>query len=439
MTLHLPLTALLLLAGAAGAATPARIPEAAAAYVQAQAQATGFMGTVLITQRGRTLYAGTAGQANLELGARVTPDTLFRIASISKSFTAAAILKLQDQGKLNVGDRLSRFLPAYPHAQEITLHQLLTHTAGVADYTDRDAFATFKALPHTLDALIARFAGQPLNFAPGTKFQYSNAGYVLLSRVVEVASGQPYADFLRQQVLAPAGLKLTDYDAPQPLRAGRASGYDFDGTTYTNADHVDASVASGAGALISTARELDAWIHALQGGRVLSKAATAQMFTPAVPVAPGQDSRYGYGWLITPASGAEPARTEHNGNIDGYMALLRTYPAEDLTITVLSNVSTAPVGLMADDLAALVHGQPYTLPVKPRVVSVPAAVLDRYVGTYAFADGQQFEVRRQGAGLRVTVSDQIFPLIAVAPDRFLLQAVGAELVFGPVTGGRPSR
>jgi CubicO group peptidase (beta-lactamase class C family) len=319
-------------------AAPASLAERADAFLQRCSEA-GFHGTVLVARDGRPLLDRGYGLADREAGRPNAPATVHAIGSITKQFTAAAILKLQELGKLNVQDPLSRHLPGVPEDKAaITLHHLLTHSAGFpgAIGDDRD--------PVVRDDFVALALATPLTFAPGAAYEYSNVGYSLLGAVVERASGQGYEAFLRERLLEPAGLTHTGYLAPDWSRAELAVGYDRAGERWgTMLDQPHAADGPGwhlrcNGGLLSTSHDLLAWVEALRRHAVLSEASLAQMLAPHVAEGPGSGSHYGYGWaLFTTPRGTR--LVTHNGGNGIQFADVLWYADEGLFIALLSNAS----------------------------------------------------------------------------------------------------
>lgn len=357
--LALPALLALLLAAWAGrvaaqATRPAgRAPDRTMAEVaRAAVREQRFMGAVLVARGGTVLFDRAYGSADLEWGIPNGPTTRFRIASLTKQFTAAGILLLEARGRLRLSDPVARHLPDAPAAwRDVTLFHLLTHTAGIPNLT---AFADFPARKRedaTPDTLIARFRDRPLDFAPGSAHRYSNSGYILLGRVLERASGQPYGAFVREQLLAPLGMADTGVDSTTAILPRRARGYRVAGGTLEHADYLSMTLPFAAGNLYSTTPDLLRWQRALFGGRVVSRSALARMTTPF------RDD-YALGLSVFPQDGHTVIR--HGGGIDGFAAAMAYYPDADVTVIVLSNVETVNAGRLARELAtvALRHRSP---------------------------------------------------------------------------------
>lgn len=349
------------------------------AFVQAHLAAGNFMGAVLVARGAEVLFQGGYGNANLELGVPNTPETVFRLGSLTKQFTAAAILQLQDQGRLSVNDTLDRYLPDAPHAGEVTLAQLLSHSSGIPDSLASPSLELRQA--HTPDEMISLVAGKPLEFTPSSQYKYCNICYVMLARVVEKVSGQSYAEYMAEHIFQPAGMTATGIDEASPVVPHRAAGYTWDDQTYRNAEFIDMSNVGGAGILISTIGDMYKWDRALYTDAVLSAAAREAYFTPSVSI--GDGTSYAYGWRILDTP--EHTLAVHSGGSIGFSTFVIRDPATQLYVIVLTNIENSAVQEVAQGLAAIAFGEPYNMPGKPPVVEaveVDPAVLQKYAGSY---------------------------------------------------------
>jgi CubicO group peptidase (beta-lactamase class C family) len=308
-----------------------------------------FMGTVLIAQNGEILLTEGYGLADIANGRGNTPQTQMRIGSLTKQFTAAAILRLQELGKLDVSDTIDVYLPDYPGGEQITIHQLLTHSAGVPNYTRRQDLAQVVQAPITLPDLLAQFANQPLDFIPGQQFAYSDSGYVLLTAIIEAASGTSYEDFLQEQFFDTLGMTRTGYDFLRDDLTEPAIGYQLTPGGPQRAVDTESSWASGAGALYSTVQDLYLWDQALNNNQVLEETSLQSMFTPWIEM--GQGYSYGYGWEIGQIAGRK-AQT-HAGNIFGFGSFIAHFPEDNAIVIVLGNGFQLSPRLIAEDLATI--------------------------------------------------------------------------------------
>lgn len=293
-----------------------------------------FMGTVIIAEKGKTTFEKSVGMADLEQAIPNTSDTLYRVASVTKSFIGVAILKLQEEGKLQVTDPLSKYLPDYPNGANITLHQLLTHTSGIFNYFERSDIATLRTQRPTPPELIQKFAHEPVDFAPGGPYRYSNSGYILLGQVIEKASGMPFETYLQQKVLTPMGFQKTNFYRDDAQLPERAQGYTPDGEGFMKADLFNYEVVQAAGGLSATPRELVQWLPGVFGGKVLGPQSIQAFAGPHVPVGGGH---YAYGVAVVKFLGKD--QITHSGELPGGSSYMAYFPEDDLSVVLLSNVT----------------------------------------------------------------------------------------------------
>ncbi|MFL6258811.1 MAG: serine hydrolase domain-containing protein [Thermoanaerobaculia bacterium] len=344
----------------------------------------GYSGSVLVAQHGEVVLNKGYGLADRAHGIPFTSDTVFDIASISKQFTAAAVLRLEMQGKLKVEDRLKRFFPeAPPDKAAITLHQLLTHTAGLPEVLgpedevlDRKAF---------LKRAFATRLVQP----PGKKFLYSNAGYSLLAAVVEVASGRPFGEFLRDQVFLPAGMRHTGFLPDAQDRQRLAHGYNGDSDWGISLDHPHAPDGPwwglrGNGGVLTTTGDLYLWFVALQGNAVLSAAEREKYERPNVRETGAEYPQYAYGWSFS-KSPAGHRKLAHVGGNGAFQSDFRRYPEDGAMIAITSNTDDYSAIAIANHLEGWVFGQPVAQPLA--LAPVKEEELRRCAGTYELAPG----------------------------------------------------
>jgi len=312
---------------------PARIAE----VVQEHMHDPGAVGLSVAVARGAEfVYSKAHGSADLEFAIPADEQTMFRIGSVTKQFTATAILKLAERGKLSVDDPLTRFLPDYPtHGHELTLRHLLTHTGGVPSYTNlgpKWEVNIARELPD--EELVALWKDLPPDFAPGEKWSYSNSGYYLLGMVVAKVSGKSYADFLRETFFEPLELARTRYDSNSEVIPNRAQGYAFEDGELANDGLIGMSQPGAAGALISTAGDLVRWQQALVSGRVVKPESYEEMTLPFL-LANGRETSYGLGLSLDQQAGQRCVW--HGGGINGFNSVLLYFPDAQLHVAVISN------------------------------------------------------------------------------------------------------
>ena len=401
-------------------------------YMAAAMRVNRFSGAVLLARDGQPIESRGYGMANIELGVPNSPETVFRLGSVTKQFTGMAIVLLQERGKLSVNDSICKYLSDCPQTwQPITIKNLLTHTAGIPNYTEFPDFTKTAAMDTTAAELTSRFRDKPLQFALGEKYAYSNSGYYLLGTIIERASGKPYADFLQENIFAPLAMKQTGYDNPVRIIKNRAAGYARTSDGFINAAPISMSTAYAAGALYSTVGDLLLWDQALYTEKLVSRKSLDEAFTPF-------KSNYGYGWSI--GKRFDRQVIAHGGGIFGFSAYIARYPADRVTVIVLSNVEGAPSGEIANSLAAIVFGAPYEVPMERKEIQVAAKTLEKYVGRYQLTPQLVLSVTLENGKLLAQVSTQPkLELFAESETAFFFKTVNAQVTFvvsaqGEVTG-----
>lgn len=402
-----------------------------------------FMGAVLVAQDGKILFSKGYGFANLEWEIPNTPTTKFRLGSITKQFTAASILLLEERGKLKVEDPVKKYMPDAPAAwDKITIFHLLTHTSGIPSFTGFPDYRSREATPITPEKLVEWFRDKPLEFEPGSKWNYSNSGYVLLGYLIEKISGQNYADFVQQNIFTPLGMKDSGYDSNSAIITRRAAGYSPSPHGPGNAGFVHMTIPFSAGALYSTTEDLLRWEQGLFGGKLLTPASLAKMTTPFK-----QD--YAFGLAVQTKNGHK--MISHGGGIEGFNTFLGYYPDEKLVVVALANINGPAVDQIASKLGDVARGEQVVLASERKEVTVSPRILAQYVGTYELAPDFSIAMTLEDGHLMTQATNQPkFPVFPESETRFFLKVVDAELEFikndkGEVThlvlhqGGRDMR
>ncbi|HEY4322881.1 MAG TPA: serine hydrolase [Mucilaginibacter sp.] len=352
-------------------------------YMQAQVAVNGFSGVVMVADKGIPIYEKAFGYADREWKLPNTLETKFEIGSLTKQFTAAAILQLVEQGKLSLDDKLTAYFPGYPNGDMITLHMLLNHTSGIADYTGLPAFYPRHTLALQRDSVIALFKNQPLAFAPGTKWSYSNSNYFLLGCIIEKVTKKPYDTWLYENVIKKASIKNTAINRIDSILAFRARGYSMSKKgEWRNTGYFSMEFPFSAGAIISTAEDLYKWQNALFDGKIISAQMVTKMTSP-------YKGSYGYGLRID--TFAHHLRVSHSGGIPGFSSFMSRFPSDGLTIIVLSN-DEGNCNAIADAIANTIFDLPVDLPYKPTEVTINTKVLERYLGKYQLGGTTNFEL-----------------------------------------------
>ncbi len=359
-----------LLTGSALAQDPARMDQLVQTYVGNHQ----FMGTALVARGSQVLFSKGYGSADLEWNIPNAPNTKFRLGSVTKQFTAASILLLEERGKLSVSDPVKKYLPDAPAAwDKITIFNLLTHSSGIPNFTGFSDYSKLEPFAATPLELVKRFRDKPLEFEPGEKFNYSNSGFVLLGYLIEKISGDSYEKFVRENIFTPLGMKDSGYDSNSAIIPRRASGYVNGKNGFENAGFVHMSIPHGAGALYSTTEDLLKWELGLFGGKLLKAPSLEKMTTPF-------KSNYAFGLGVETTGGHKVI--SHGGGIEGFNTELEYYPEDKLTVVVLCNVNSGAPGEIARKLAALAHGEAIKLPGERKEITLDPKTLSSYVGAY---------------------------------------------------------
>ncbi len=334
-------------------------------FIRTLAERGQFNGSVLVAERGRSIYKGAFGMADVRHGRAFSPATPCYLASLTKQFTAMAIMKLVESRKLSYDTPLSDFFAEFPaYARAITIRHLLTHTSGIPDYVGLGVEHPGVTDQEVLGALVRQ---DSLRFAPGDRFEYSNSNYVLLALIVERASGQPYARFLEKSIFGPLGMQHTFVDdSLRPALEERAKGYnrfgddaDYDLLTY------------GEGGIYSTVEDLFLWDQALYTEKLVSAATLAEAFAGA-KLHDGRTSGYGFGWAIGTYN-AQPT-TSHAGRYGGFNTYIKRFLNDRNVIIFLTNRGFRNMSAIGNALTNILYGKPYTLP----ALSVADAMFERY-------------------------------------------------------------
>jgi CubicO group peptidase (beta-lactamase class C family) len=390
-----------------------------------------FSGSVLVARDGQILFDRGYGSANREWSIANDGDTVFRLGSLSKQFTAVAIMLLHERGAVALDAPLKTYIPDAPAAWDaITVRHLLTHTAGVPDFTRLDDYEELKTQPATVTSLIARFRDRPLAFEPGSGFAYSNSGYILLTAVIERASGVPYADFVSRNLFEPLGMAASGYDNAATVLPRRATGYVPTADGVFNAPFVDMSIPQGAGGLYSTTHDLLKWEQGLFSGQLLQPESLELLTKPL-------RNNYAFG-LISTEQGNQRI-ISHSGAIEGFNTYM-AHAADGTTVVVLGNLNGPGPDKLGPALMTLAHGGIVTLQSERQAISIAPQALNAFVGVYEAAPGFSFTISVIDGHLAAQATGQpAFELFAESADNFFLQVVDAQMSFvrdasGAVTG-----
>lgn len=400
---------------------------------------------VLVARNGKVLFEKGYGLADIGNQVPVTPQTRFRIGSVTKQFAAAAILKLQEEDQLKLTDPLSRFVSNFPRGDEVTLHHLLSHTSGIHSYTSQPDFVekvTTEIQPQTLVEAIRKF---PYDFNPGERWLYNNSGYFLLGAIIEKVSGKPWGDYLRQTWFAPLQMNHTGVHVATEILPQEAYGYSYENGRLIKAHPWNMSWAGTAGALYATVGDLFRWNEAVFSHQVLSESSLASAFTPvktkeeSTASTEPKDTGYGYGWAIDRFRGLK--EISHGGGLQGFVSYLLRLPEANFTAVVLVNAAPPPPGVnpteLARDLAEFYLPEVLAPRTQPQVdATVTAEDLAALVGRYDY--GSAFmEITRQDNRLFAQLTGQPkFEIFPKSPTHFFWKVVDAEITFLKDTDGK---
>ncbi len=323
-----------------------------------------FNGTILVAENGEVLYKKGVGMANMEWDIPNKPDTKFRIASITKQFTAMLIVQLASENKVDLHEPISTYLPDYPkeNGDRITLHHLLTHTSGIPEFDLYIKYRDIERDRYRPEELLNIFADQPLQFEPGTKFEYTNPGYVVLGVIIEKITGKPYEEVLQDQIFTPLKMTNSGYDRHYTVIKNRASGYSngYSRGEFYNTNFVDMSIPYAAGSIYSTVEDLHLWDRALYCDTLVSETYRDLLFNKHIPA---RGRHYGYGWFIgeMPLGNTnEQVQTiGHGGGINGFNTLITRIPSNESLIVVLNNVERVPLREITTAINGILHDKSF--------------------------------------------------------------------------------
>ncbi|MGK0414486.1 MAG: CubicO group peptidase (beta-lactamase class C family), partial [Polaribacter sp.] len=307
--------------------------------------------TILVAKKGKAIYSKAFGKSNIELNTPMQLNTIFQIGSITKQFTAVSILMLAEQGKLNIKDKIEKYIPEYAEIEkDITIHHLLNHTSGIKNRTPVGGDGFISRTDMSPIELIAYFKNEPLEFKPGESFKYSNAGYILLGRIIEIVSGQPYGEFIEKNIFDKIGMSSSYYGSTKEIIKNRASGYQVEQNKFTNADYMSLTLPYSAGSILSTVEDLLKWQNALYSNSLLKQSSFEQAIKPSV-LNSGKKIPYGYGFRLAKL-GKSPV-IAHSGSTKGFTSIAFFLPKENIYIVALTNCNCKNVNNVTKQVAQL--------------------------------------------------------------------------------------
>jgi CubicO group peptidase (beta-lactamase class C family) len=388
-------------------------------------------GDVLVAQKGKVVYQKGFGYRNAEEKIPNDPNSIFQIGSITKQITAAVIMQLQQEGKLSVNDKLSKYFSGFTNGDRITIENLLTHTSGIHNYTDDSVLMKSDVTQHyTREQMLKLFAGYAPDFEPGTKWRYSNSAYSILGYIIEKVEKKPYEKVVRERIFQPLGMNHSGFDFTNLSNPAKTKGYFSLNPKPMPAPIVDSTIAYSAGAVYTTIGDLYKWERAIYTNKILRAASWKAVFTPYT-------NKYGYGWQIDTAYGRQ--FTAHGGSIPGYSSYILRFPQEEAVVIAFDNSASNALAAISKNVAAILFDQPYKIPAGKKEISLDAAILKQYVGEYELGPGFIITISLGENGLKAQATGQpVFDLFAEKENVFFLKVIDAKVEFVKDTNGAVS-
>ena len=401
-------------------------------YIRAYEEINWFSGAILVAKDGKVLFEKGYGKSDFENNIQNSPKTKFRICSLTKSFTAMAIMQLEGKGLLSLNDTLSKYITDYPAGDKITIYHLLTHTSGIVNHTELPSFLTDRRLkPCSVTHTISTFKNKPLDFEPGEKFEYSNSNYILLGLIIEKVSGVPYGDFIRDNIFEPLEMHNSGFEYHGQEIENFAKGYGLANGEITDADFRVMSNAHASGALYSTVEDLYRWDRALYTEKLIDKSKLNDMFKP-------HKGKYGYGWGVDEIFNKKVSA--HGGDVEGFQTYITRFADDGVCIITLSNFEHVPIGKINIELAAILFGEKYEL---PRKVKKDNAIYEKYkdyVGQYKLNEKLTFHITQNGNHLFCQLTGQgKLELYPESETEFFFREVDATITFAKDEKGKVTK
>ncbi|NNK11922.1 MAG: serine hydrolase [Flavobacteriaceae bacterium] len=398
-------------------------------YTDTYVKTGDFSGCILITKAGQTIYSGCFGKANQSFGVSNSLQTKFKIGSVSKQFTAAAILVLEQQEKLKTSDKLSQYFPEIPKAEKITLEQLLTHTSGITDIYNIPDFNQLSLRNKKISDIAGLVLEAELEFEPGSQYRYSNGGYAILAEVIERLSGELYQDFLKKHLFIPLKMDNTAHARSNEVVANLAVGYDaLDYKDLKITTYLDPEILKGGGSLYSTVEDMQRWINSIKEKSLLSGSSYDKML---------KDYGHGYGLGISVYTSNEQDVFGHDGRINGYIADYLHYRESDVSIIILGNIQTGVADFFRSDIAAIVFGKEYRSRAKTALPKIDGEINPKpYLGTYAFGPNFKVYVELMDGSIQARANEGGYSeLVPLIDGRFFSRTLYAYIDFKKDTSG----
>jgi CubicO group peptidase (beta-lactamase class C family) len=378
-------------------------------YLDLYTKSYAFSGAIAAIKDGEILFEQAYGYASIEHHVENTVNTKYRIWSITKQFTAAAILILEERGLLRVEDSMRKHFPEWVDLNSgITIHHLLTHTSGVFNYANLpNSHKTFYRMDHKKSDLIKMFTSTPLDFEPGTEWNYTNSGYYLLGMLIEKLSGETYSEFLNHNIFTPLGMNNTGVDDEKKIIENKATGYYLNGNELTNCLYVNMNLILSSGAMYSTIGDLIIWDQALNNNKLLGQRSIEKMNTQF-------KNNYGYGVSIN--MNGNRRVVHHNGGCEGFLTEIHRYVDDDFAVVVLSNYGFTAVNKLCKVIAAIAFGENVEMPMKHEAYPLSSDVLESYLGVYEDI-GTKLELKKAKEDILLIIDDEyVLPVYPISEN-----------------------
>jgi len=395
--------------------------------------------TILVAKDGKAIYQKAIGKSNLELNIPIELNSVFQIGSITKQFTAVSILMLAEQGKLNIKDKIGKYIPEFAEVgKDITIHHLLNHTSGIKNKTLLSEKYYNSRVDRSPKELINYFKDEPLEFISGKKFKYSNAGYILLGQIIEKISKQSYDEFIQENIFDKIGMTSSYYGNIKHNIPNQTTGYLIEQNEFINADYMNLSLAYSAGAILSTTKDLLKWQNALLSNTLLKESSIKQAMTPTL-LNSGKRIPYGYGFRFS-RLGNSPV-IAHTGSTKGFTSIALFLPQENIYITALTNCNCKNVNNIVKQVAELfvTIPNPNKVPTviktskkEKMTIAVPVEILNRYTGTYGVKPNVNLTIgldNRNQLYLLAPGQTKKVELFAETQNHFFIKIVDVEITF----------
>ena len=332
--------------------------------------------SILIAKNGTAIYKKAFGKSNLELNTSMSSENVFQIGSITKQFTAVSILMLVEQGKLNLNDRIETHITDFPtRGKKITIHQLLNHTSGIKNSTPIGSNVSLSRKDMTSTELVDYIKNNPLDFKPGSQFKYSNAGYILLGRIIEITSGVSYKEFIENNIFKKLNMNSSSYGSMKNIIKNRAKGYQFENNKFVNADYLSLTLPFSAGSIMTTTDDLLLWNNALLNFSLIKKESLQKAMSPST-LNNGKKIPYGYGWRFANLNGSKVIA--HTGSTKGFTSTAMFFPKENIYMVTLTNCNCKNIPDVNKSIASLFLKKS----TGDYQVKISSAILQKYIGTY---------------------------------------------------------